>query len=234
LPAKWTTSLAWPDPSPGLATDAVDDVRSLLAAAAEAGLSVDPQHAALLARYCRVLWDWNTRINLTRHTDWRLFVTRDLTDSLELSGHVPAGARVLDMGSGGGVPGIPLAILRPDVRVELCESVGKKAAALRAIIEHLQLPVTVHAERAEVVLLKHRYDVVTARAVASLQKLLGWLAPVWNACGMLLLIKGPKWVEERREAQSAGVLNRHDVQVVHEWSVPGRDHASVLLRVTAR
>ena len=87
-----------------------------------------------LQQYCELLWDWNTRLNLTRHTDYESFVTRDLLDSSRLAGHIPEGNSVLDVGSGGGVPGIVITILRPDLAVTLIDSTAKKANALKEIV----------------------------------------------------------------------------------------------------
>jgi 16S rRNA (guanine527-N7)-methyltransferase len=86
-----------------------EDVQLLLHAVAAHQMSVTNEQAARLAHYCHLLWDWNSRFNLTRHTDWELFVTRDLIDTIELARHVPQNSTVMDAGSGGGVPGIVLA-----------------------------------------------------------------------------------------------------------------------------
>jgi 16S rRNA (guanine527-N7)-methyltransferase len=106
----------------------------------------------LLDSYCRLLWDWNGRFNLTRHTTYDRFVSRDLVDSLALSEFLREGEHVLDVGSGGGVPGIVLAILRPDVNVDLCDSTGKKALALSEIVNELHLNVNVYHAKAETIL----------------------------------------------------------------------------------
>ena len=139
---------------------------------------------------------------------------------------------MLDVGSGGGVPGIPLAILRPDVSVSLCESVGKKANALQAIVSEMKLSVPVYADRAEVILKKHRFQFVTARAVASISKMIGWFWPVWGAVGQLLLIKGRRWTAEYEEADAEGLWNRRTLENVTSWRTPGRDGESVLLRIS--
>ena len=196
------------------------------------GLSVTDSQTPRLAQYCRLLWDWNSRLNLTRHTDWELFVTRDLLDTIRLAEHVPNGADVLDVGSGGGVPGIVLAILRPDLKVSLCESVGKKVLALQSIVEAMCLPVTVHADRAENLLKHHRFQFVTVRAVGSISKVLGWFLHVWGAVGQLLLIKGPRWVEEHAAAQLDGSLKHRKLEQLSSWSTHGRDCQSVLLRIS--
>lgn len=225
------------DSSPSVLNDSSNgetDLQQLQAVLKRYELVVPDEQALLLARYCRLLWDWNSRLNLTRHTDWELFVTRDLLDTLELSKHIPQSAKIMDVGSGGGVPGIPLAILRPDVSVSLCDSVGKKAMALQDIVKALGLDVAVHADRAEMVLKKKRFQFVTARAVASIAKLITWFFPVWGSVGQLLLIKGPRWVEERNEASADGMLKRHSLEQISSWSTPGRDGQSVLLRIARK
>ena len=207
------------------------DLQQLLTVLQTHGLIIPDDQAVLLAKYCRLLWDWNSRLNLTRHTDWEMFVTRDLLDTLELSRHIPSKAKILDVGSGGGVPGIPLAILRPDISVALCDSVGKKAMALQDIVKSLGLTVPVYADRAESILKKNRFHFVTARAVASIAKMIGWFIPFWGAAGKLLLIKGPRWIEERNLASADGLLKKHTVEQIGAWSTPGRDGQSVLLRI---
>jgi len=216
---------------PSNATASPEDVQQLLKVIAEHKLSVTDEQAARIANYCCLLWDWNSRMNLTRHTDWDLFVTRDLIDTIELAKHVAKNANVMDVGTGGGVPGIVLAILRPDLKIALCESIGKKAVALESMVKALRLPIIVYAERAEVILKKRRFDVITVRAVGSISKLLTWFAPVLKSVGQLLLIKGPRWTEENTEAEAAGLLNRLKLEPIAEWPTPGRDGLSVLLKI---
>src|SRR5438067_13937674 len=83
----------------------------LTAALAKHNIALPAEQVAQLDRYCRLLWDWNTKINLTRHTDYEKFVSRDLVDTLQLVPHLRESEDVLDVGTGGGVPGIVLAIL---------------------------------------------------------------------------------------------------------------------------
>ena len=194
-------------------------------------LSVDEQHLDALHRYCQLLWKWNDRINLTRHTDYEAFVTRDLLDTLQLAKHLPAETQLLDIGSGGGVPGIPLAILRPDLKVSLAESVGKKAKVLETIVRKLKIDVKVYGKRGEDVLKSKKFDVLTIRAVASLRKLLFWFQRQQRHFDHMLLIKGPKWVDERVEAEEEGLMANVICDVVDEYATPGRDHNSVILKV---
>jgi 16S rRNA (guanine527-N7)-methyltransferase len=184
-----------------------------------------------LERYCRLLWDWNEKLNLTRHTDFHKFVVRDLVDTLVFSRHLAPGERLLDVGTGGGVPGVVLAIVRPDLKVTLSESVGKKARAVREIIESLRLPTPVHAGRAEDLLQRERFDTLAVRAVAPLAKLLHWFQPHWNNFGRLLVIKGPAWVEERHDAREKNLFQGLQLRKLDSWPLPESDSESVLLEI---
>src|SRR6187399_53112 len=120
---------------PRTVTDDLDLTKddTLAAALGRHGIELSSSTIAALDRYVARLWDWNERLNLTRHTTYEKFVSRDVVDSLHLANLLEKGERVLDVGTGGGVPGAVVAILRPDVKVTLCDSVAKKANAVKAI-----------------------------------------------------------------------------------------------------
>lgn len=204
---------------------------TLAAAAARHGIELEADQFELLDRYCRLLWDWNTRLNLTRHTSYERFVSRDLVDSLVLSRWLETGDRVLDVGTGGGVPGVVLAILRADIEVSLCESVAKKARAVAEIVRQLGLPVVVHHAAVQDLLQEHEFDVLVVRAVAPLAKLLRWLNPHWDRFRRLLVIKGPSWVEERHEARQRKLLKHLELRKRETWPLPGTESQSVLLEL---
>jgi 16S rRNA (guanine527-N7)-methyltransferase len=197
-------------------------------------ISLTPDQTARLDEYRRLLWEWNEKINLTRHTDYEKFVGRDVLDSMAFSRFLAPGEQVLDVGSGGGVPGLVLAIVRDDLGVMLCDSVGKKARVLGDIVARLGLAVPVHHARAEELLATHRYDTLVIRAVARLRKLLEWFAPHWDSFGRLLILKGPGWVEERGEARHHGLMHDLALRKLHEYPLPGTDSQSVLLQITRR
>ncbi|MEZ6062917.1 MAG: 16S rRNA (guanine(527)-N(7))-methyltransferase RsmG [Planctomycetaceae bacterium] len=206
-------------------------IESLTAVLLRCGVELSDESVALLDQYCERLWDWNRKLNLTRHTDPEAFVTRDLLDTQQLAEHIASGETVLDIGSGGGVPGVPMAILRPDLCITLAESSGRKAAALKAILGDLKLAIPVLAERGEDILKTRTFDTATARAVAPLKKLLPLLRPVRNSFGKLLLIKGPNWVSERKEAEAGKHLRGFTIDVLAEYATPGRDGRSVILQI---
>ncbi len=186
-----------------------------------------------LKHYCQALWEINEELNLTRHTSYEKFVTRDLLDTIELSKLIPEGKDVLDIGSGGGVPGMVLAIIRPDLKISLTDSVGKKASALGVIAETVEISVEIYQCRAEELLEDFHFDFSTARAVGPLKKMGRWFDDKWPALGRLLAVKGPKWIEEKAEADEAELLKKVDVRVLSEYEVPGVDWKSVILQLKA-
>jgi 16S rRNA (guanine527-N7)-methyltransferase len=187
-------------------------------------IAVPKVKTAQLDKYCRLLWDWNTRFNLTRHTDYDKFVSRDLVDSMALEGFLKQNERVLDVGSGGGVPGIVLAILRPDLQIELCDATGKKALALSEMVHELRLNIPVHHDKAETILATRgkgtRFTTLTIRAVSRLTPLLRMVAPYWNMFDRLLLVKGPKWTEERGEARHYNLMNKLALRCLKTYPTP--------------
>jgi 16S rRNA (guanine527-N7)-methyltransferase len=194
-------------------------------------IELEPYQIEMLKDYCQLLWDWNENLNLTRHTDFDRFVSRDILDTIQLADLIETGIEVLDFGSGGGVPGIPLAILRPDLQVSLCESVGKKAAVLDDMITKLSLPIPVINARVEDLLNDLNYDVLVCRAVGPLWKMGLWLTPYWHLFGQLLAIKGPAWTEERKAARHRGTLQNVELRKLKSYPMIGTDSESVILKM---
>lgn len=198
---------------------------------ARCAIDLPPPQVEMLDRYARLLWQWNKKLNLTRHTDYGKFVARDLVDSLAFAQFLEEGERVLDVGTGGGVPGVVLAIVRDDLRVELSESVGKKSRAVADIVAQLGLPIPVHHARAEELLATRQYNTLVIRAVARLRKLLEWFNPHWNQFERLLILKGPRWTEERGEARHRGLMHDLALRKLMSYPLPGTESESVLLQV---
>ena len=199
------------------------------------GFEIEGPLAERLQQYAETMWKVNQTLNLTRHTTWDLFVGRDLRDCLQLAHLIAPEEEVLDLGSGNGVPGIPLAILRPDIEVSLAESVSKRAAALNEIVGDLSLPVSVYGARGEDLLDDFRFSSIVSRAVGSITKFCRWVEPHWPSVDRLLLIKGPKWIEERKEARHQGVMNDLDLRKVSEYSLgDGEESQGVILQIMTK
>jgi 16S rRNA (guanine527-N7)-methyltransferase len=152
----------------------------------------DPQ-AQALAHYVELLEKWNQRTNLISLQDQRRIVSRHLTDSFAFCQPevVPPGAAVLDLGSGAGFPGVPLAIIRADLHITLLDSKRMRALFLREVVEQLRLTnVCVICDRVEALSRQRAFDVVTARAVATAQQLWEWARELLLPGGRLVAQKG--------------------------------------------
>jgi 16S rRNA (guanine527-N7)-methyltransferase len=208
-----------------------DDLRGVLD---RYGVELEEDQIEQLRRYCQALWDWNSKLNLTRHTTYEKIVARDITDARQIERLLEPGERVLDVGTGGGLPGVLIAILRPDLEVALSESVAKKARAVEAIVREAGLEIPVHHCRAEQVLEGQPFDTLVVRAVAPLWKLLTWFKPHWVHFKQLLVVKGPSWAEERTEARERRLLTGLNLRVADTYNIPSTDAQSVILRIAAR
>jgi 16S rRNA (guanine527-N7)-methyltransferase len=204
---------------------------SLPAALSRHAIALPPEQIELLDHYCRLLWDWNTKLNLTRHTDYEKIVARDLVDARQLAPLLRQNEEVLDVGTGGGVPGVLLKILRPDLKVALCDSVGKKVRAVESMIQDLGLEIPVFPFRAEELLEDTRYDALVVRAVGPLDKLLALFKPHWHSFRRILVIKGPKWPAELTEAKRRGLLHNLQLKTAAEYPLAGTGGNSVILKI---
>jgi 16S rRNA (guanine527-N7)-methyltransferase len=143
----------------------------LAAGIAALGLALDAAQCAKLTAYLALLAKWNKTYNLTAIREPHRMVTHHLLDALAVVPHLPAttGLRILDVGSGGGVPGIPLAIARPDAHVVMIDSNQKKATFLVQAAIELRLPnIESHAVRVEDFVSALPFDIVIARAFSDL------------------------------------------------------------------
>ena len=196
----------------------------------EAGLSALGLPTALAPRlldYLALLDRWNRTYNLTAIRDPREMLTKHLLDSLAMHRFLNR-ERLADLGTGPGLPGIPLAIAKPALRVALVESNGKKARFLREAVRTLELGnARVLESRAEAVDEPGAFDVVTARALDSLAGIIAVGGHLLAPGGRLLAMKGVRPDQEIAELPAGWV-----VSAVHPLHVPGLDAERHLLEVT--
>jgi 16S rRNA (guanine527-N7)-methyltransferase len=126
---------------------------------------------------------------------------RHILNSVALADLIPHGARVVDVGSGAGLPGIPLAILRPDLVVTLLEPLLRRYDFLTHNVDDLGITNTVRVIRSRAEDHHETYDVVLARALAPLSRLVNWCAPLRSPAGMILALKGQTAPDEVTAAQ---------------------------------
>ncbi len=190
--------------------------RRLSAGVAALSLQLADDTIERLLDYVDLLMRWNAAYNLTAVRDAGEMVTRHLLDSLAVLPYVD-GARLADLGSGAGLPGIPLALCARFDEVVLVDSNGKKARFLREAIRHLGLG---HARVVEsrVEAVRGEFDCITARAFATLADMLAWGGHLLAADGRWLALKG-RFPHDEVEALPAGF----EVEAVDRLDVPGLD-----------
>ena len=196
-------------------------------------LGLDAALATPLLDYLALLARWNATYNLTAIRDPREMVSKHLLDSLAMHPHVDAiaarGGALADLGTGPGLPGIPLAIAKPGLRVTLVESNGKKVRFLREAVRKLGLMnVTVVESRIEAFDAPGRFDAITARALATLPLILELGGHLLRPGGVLLAMKGVV-PDDEIAALPAG----WQVSATHMMSVPGLDAERHLVVVAA-
>jgi 16S rRNA (guanine527-N7)-methyltransferase len=202
--------------------------------AARAGVALSEEQHRLLTRYLDLLLEGNARMNLTRIVDRADAEVRHVADALTALPFLPGSEhRLADVGSGGGVPGIPLAIARPDAKVVLIESTKKKANFLRSAVDSMELRnVIVLDQRVEGVgrLPSHRegYEVVTARAVATMNWLVEWCVPLVKKGGKFLAMKGKKVHEELGDLRRVLNLTGGGAPVIHPVELAGAENLVIV------
>ena len=207
-------------------TDAPDPLRAPLEAGL-AGLGLAPSLAGALLAYLALLQRWNATYNLTAIRDPRQMVTLHLLDSLAMAPSVAGLPDLADLGTGPGLPGIPLAIAHPGLQVTLVESNGKKARFLREAVRTLGLGNARVAEsRAEALDEPGAYAAITARALASLADILAVGGHLLAPGGRLLAMKGA-----RPDDEIAALPAGWRVESVRPLAGPGLDAERHLVEV---
>jgi 16S rRNA (guanine527-N7)-methyltransferase len=181
----------------------IGECAHLNALLAEAGLEpLDGQTASRFGDYVSLYLRWNARLNLSAIRDESGVISRHIIDSIELARALPRGIfRLLDFGSGAGLPGIPIAVCCPQIAVTLAESQGKKAAFLQEAVRVLGIRATVHAGRAEA--LRVVFDCVVLRAVEKMPKAVAAAAQMVGPEGYLALMTTTSRLDELKQAAGA-------------------------------
>lgn len=215
------------DPADPFSAEALFALRALLdeGLAAQA-ISLTQEQRDKLCRYLLLLRETNRHVNLTAITDDPGMVRRHLLDSLSLVSLCPPDAAIVDVGTGAGLPGVPLAVALPEASVTLLDSLKKRLDFLRGVICDLPLPnaVTVWGraeERAREDALRESFDVATARAVAQLRVLCEYCLPYVKVGGLFLPMKAGDIAQELEQAKNAiGTLGGR-LERVFTYTLPG-------------
>lgn len=204
------------------------------------GVPLTDEQADKMVKYHEMLVSANKQMNLTRvPDDINEAADRNYLDSLNAVKHLGGVSALIDVGTGAGFPGIPIAIACPHIKVTLLDALQKRVGFLQSVIDELGLNAEAVHGRAEDVARKPEFrdafDVATARAVAEMNVLCEWLLPFVKAEGRMLALKGPGAEEELGRAENALKQLNAEKVAVHPAPVPGRDweHKIVEIRKTA-
>ena len=204
----------------------------------ECGIPFDPDLPEKLLRYHALLMDWNTRMDLTAVTDEAEMMDRHYVDSLMALRFdmIPRKGRIIDVGTGAGFPGMPLALACPEAQVTLMDAQQKRLTFLQAVIDDLHVRnVTLVHSRAEdgarLPLYREQYDLAVARAVAPLAVLAEYLLPYVRVGGSALCWKGPALQEEIQQGRRAAHLLGGKVGEPVVCEFPGRAWQHLLLPI---
>ena len=178
----------------------------------------------------------------TRGIEWGLLGPREgdrlwdrhVLNSAALADLIPDGSAVADVGSGAGLPGIPLAILRPDLQVDLVEPLLRRATFLTQAVDELGMTDRVRVVRARAEDHHQTYDVVTARALAPLERLVRWCAPLRSPMGVILALKGRSAEEELSASEKVLGERRLVGEVLSVRAHPTADPTTVVRLSAAR
>lgn len=209
------------------------------AGAREWGINLAPKQIEAFELYYQELVDWNEKVNLTAITDYVEVQVKHFLDSLsclQVLGDFPAESSCIDIGTGAGFPGVPLKIVRPEMRLTLLEATGKKADFLRHIVELLGLAeVQVLKARAEELGRKpeyrETYQVAVARALGDLAVLVEYALPLLEVGGTFVAQKGREVEEEVEAARGAVKILGGHIEEVRAVRLPGSDDSRHLVVV---
>ena len=211
----------------------------LAARAAEAGIPLTAEQIGQFSVYHEMLLDWNTRMNLTALTAPEDVAVKHIIDSLTAydAARFDGARTLIDVGTGAGLPGIPLAVYAPHLTVTLLDSLNKRVRFLTEVTAAMGLQNVrcIHARAEEAArTAEHRaaYDIAVSRAVARLPVLLEYTLPFVRVGGTLLALKGRAYAEEQKEARRAAEVlggGRITARPVH---LPGLDDVRAILTVT--
>ncbi|MCG0275100.1 MAG: 16S rRNA (guanine(527)-N(7))-methyltransferase RsmG [Thermosediminibacteraceae bacterium] len=200
----------------------------LMKIAKECGIELNSKEAQILGDFKEEVLKWNTKVNLTTIVEEEQFIVKHIIDSLMIlkNIHVPHGAKLVDVGTGAGFPGIPLKVVRKDLQVTLIDSSRKKTEFLKFAVKKLNLDKTnVLCARAESAgksdEFREKYDIAVARAVSALNILSELCLPLVKVEGIFIAMKGEDPYGEIEDAEGAIKVLGGKILEVIPYELPG-------------
>lgn len=214
----------------------MEDIKALLEENAEKmGISLTKEQTTKFQSYAELLVEWNEKMNLTAIKDPKDIAVKHFLDSLTIFSCIKPkkDAKVIDVGSGAGFPGIPMKIVREDIKLTLLDSLNKRLIFLEEVAKQLNLETKrLHARAEEAgrdLNLRMKFDIATARAVAPLNVLCEYCLPFVRLGGVFVAMKGPNAEEELERAENAIVILGCELEEVKSFTLPDGSKRSVLI-----
>ncbi len=197
-------------------------------------IKVNDDEMDKLYNYMIGIIEWNDKVNVTAITEEKLFIVKHFIDSLLINHYLQGKESVIDIGTGGGFPGIPLKILNKNTKFTLIDSVNKKLNVIRDLSEKIKLEnLEIIHTRAEDLASKKEYremfDVATTRAVSNLSTILEYMLPFVKVGGLAICMKGPNYKEELDEAKKAIEILGGKFEHIETFNLEGEMERNVLV-----
>ena len=197
-------------------------------------ITVNNEEIVNFYKYMIGILEWNNKVNVTAITEEKLFIVKHFIDSLLINHYLEGTKSIIDIGTGGGFPGIPLKILNKDKKFTLIDAVNKKLNVIRDLAEKIGLEnlEVIHARAEELASkqeYRERYDIATTRAVSNLSTILEYMLPFVKVGGMAICMKGPNYKEELNEAQNAIKILGGKLEFIETINLEGEMERNILV-----
>ena len=203
----------------------IEFLRHVKQKAQEIGYTLQEEQLEQFFTYKELLIEWNKKMNLTAIEQEEDIITKHFIDSLSIASYIPDTAKVIDIGTGAGFPGIPLKILKKDLSITLLDSLNKRITFLEEVIQNLSLEniQAVHARAEELAHkeeYREQYDIAVSRAVAPMHTLLEYMLPYVKIGGKCICMKGPNLQEESKDLQNCLETLGGKIEKIEEIVLP--------------
>lgn len=197
-------------------------------------IEFDENKSKQLYEYMNLILEWNEKINVTSIKDEKMFIVKHFVDSLTISEFAKNVNRILDIGTGGGFPGIPLKIYHPETKFTLIDSVNKKITVLNDVIEKLNLQkieaLHIRAEElAQMEEYRENFDIVTTRAVSNLATISEYMLPFVKIGGKAICMKGPNVQLELEDAKKAIKVLGGEIEKVEKVQINNEFERNIVM-----
>lgn len=191
-------------------------------------IKLDEKQVTGFYKYMNLLLEWNEKINLTAITEVDDIIIKHFIDSITALKYIENGSKIIDVGTGAGFPGIPLAIINPNLKITLMDSLNKRIIFLNEVIKKLEIKniETIHGRAEEFGKngkYREKYDIAISRAVANMSTLSEYLIPFVKENGKCIYMKGPEIEEELESAKYAINELGGKIQSIEKMKLPKTD-----------